>query len=394
MLTRVVAGAVVAAVCGVSAAQGPPAARVRFDEVRQESVERQRQVTGQLRASRAAQAASREEGRVVEVVVDVGDLVEAGQPLVRLDDTIVRLELVQIEAELEALERTVEEEHALAAQAELDVQRLERAVTQGGVSSTELENAESQLAAARARASRAEADVAASRATRARVAQRLEDMVVSAPFGGSVVAKLTEVGEWVDVGAAVAEIVELSPIDAWLEVPERYIAQVQRGATISVRVESVDVTAPSEEVAVVARANELARTFPVRVRLANPEGVLKPGMSVSAELPTGVNESVLTVSKDALLRDDAGTFVYFDAGGMAMPARVERLWGAGDRVVVRSDMLRAGMRVVTEGNERMFPSQPLIDIDAAPTAEGEAGGHGRPASASAEGSGDPARKGG
>jgi len=232
------------------------------------------------------------------------------------------------------------------------------------VSPTELEDARITQAAALARAARAEADVAATAAVRARVVQRIGDAEVRAPFAGSVVAKLTEVGEWIDVGEAVVEIVQLDPIDAWLEVPEGDVDDLDRVPTVMIDVEPVGRTVSGSDVAIVARANELARTFPVRVRVPNTDGVLKPGMSVSAQIPTGENESVTTVHKDALLRDDAGTFVFFDAEGVAMPARVERLWGSGDRVVIRSAMLRAGMRVVTEGNERMFPGQPLIDIDA------------------------------
>jgi RND family efflux transporter MFP subunit len=364
----------VAVMQSVAIGQGPPPARVRLDEVREQVVERQRQVTGQLRASRGAQAASREEGRVEAVLVDVGDAVAAGQPMVRLDGTLMRLELAKIDADIEALERTVDEAAALSTQAELQVTRRERAVREGGVSATELEDARTALAAAAARAARAEADVTAARSTRDRIRQRIEDLEVRAPFAGSVVAKLVEVGEWIDTGDAVVELVELDPIDAWLEVPERYIDDVESASSIEVVVESLGVSVVGAEVAIVAQANELSRTFPVRVRVPNVSGALKPGMSVSAMIPTGLRENAVTVRKDALLRDDAGTFVYFDAGGMAMAARVERLWGVGDRVVIRSDALRPGMKVVIEGNERMYPTQPIVDIDAPPAAPGGGGG--------------------
>ena len=347
-------------------AQGPPASRVRFDAVREQTVERQREVTGQLRASRASMAASREQGRVIEMLVDVGDRVEVGQPLARLDAALLQLDLKRAEADLVALERSVDEFRSLSDQAALEVARRERAKTEGGISEMELEDARIGEAAANARAARAEADAASARASLAQLQQRISDTVIVAPFAGSVVAKLTEVGEWIDQGEAVVEVVQLDPIDAWLEVPERYIDDAGRASAITVEVESLGVTVEGSEVAIVARADELARTFPVRVRVPNPKGELKPGMSASASLPTGIDETVVTVHKDALLRDDAGTFVFFDAGGMAMPIRVERLWGVGDRVVVRAEALRPGMKVVIEGNERMYPSQPIVDMDAPP----------------------------
>jgi hypothetical protein len=54
--------------------------------------------------------------------------------------------------------------------------------------------------------------------------------------------------------------------------------------------------------------------------------------------------------------------VYFSADGVAAIARVEVLFGAGDRVAVRSDQLKPGMDVVVVGNERLFPGQPLAPI--------------------------------
>ena len=52
----------------------------------------------------------------------------------------------------------------------------------------------------------------------------------------------------------------------------------------------------------------------------------------------------------------------FDAGGVAAVAPVQVEFAAGDRMVIREGALRPGMRVVVEGNERIFPGQPLIEL--------------------------------
>lgn len=83
-------------------------------------------------------------------------------------------------------------------------------------------------------------------------------------------------------------------------------------------------------------------------------------MSVLGRVPTGAMDPVMTVAKDAILRDDAGAFLYFDAGGVAAVARLEIRYAVGERIVVRSGRLSEGVGTVVEGNERVFPGQPLL----------------------------------
>jgi len=77
-----------------------------------------------------------------------------------------------------------------------------------------------------------------------------------------------------------------------------------------------------------------SRLFPIRVAIPNPGELAQPGMTVVGMVPVGRKMPRLTIHKDAILRDDAGEFVYFDAGGMAMPARVRTRFSIGDRVVI------------------------------------------------------------
>ncbi|MEL7484888.1 MAG: hypothetical protein AAFN41_11100, partial [Planctomycetota bacterium] len=91
------------------------------------------------------------------------------------------------------------------------------------------------------------------------------------------------------------------------------------------------------------------------------------------------------VHKDAILRNDAGEFVYTAGpnprgeGLVAMPMQISRLFAVGGRVAIRRGGLSEGTQVVIEGNERMFPMQPLMV-----QGEGSSGGPSNQASASGE----------
>ncbi len=357
-----------------------PPAKVQLDEVRLETVEQMRRVTGELRAQRRSRLATQAQGLVVLLDVQEGDAVQAGQVIARLDSEEVELELARQQAELNALEATVLEREALAERAGKELERVQRLREAASASAQELDDAMLEDAAARARLERARADVVtASRAVDV-LAKRVRDMEVKAPFDGKVVSLATEVGQWVGEGDAVLEMYDAASIEAWIDVPERFIGRVSSAGSddappVRVIVAAAEASLPGAIIQIVPSADTLSRLFPVRVRVEN-DGLLQPGMSVVAEVPTGAAVPTLTVHKDAILRNDAGEFVYvagpsqFGEGLAAMPMQISRLFAVGDRVAIRPGGLSEGTQVVIEGNERMFPTQPLIVTGGAPPTEG------------------------
>lgn len=359
----VLASAVVVLGCGWVRAQpqgGPPPAMVVVDAVRLETVEQQREVTGSLLALRRAVLASQEAGLVVELSFQDGDAVKAGQVIAALHDVRARLEVDRRAAEAEARQAAVNERTVDAERAERDLARMEEMRSRGAGNEKEYDNAQTLRATAAARLAQARAELDAARADLRLARQSLEDMSIEAPFDGVIVSKRTEVGQWIERGGPIAEVVALDTIEARLDVPERYIERLDlSGGRVSVRVSGWRDAIEGTVIAVVPDADPRSRLFPVRVALANRAGRLRPGMSVVGYVPTGTNEPTLTVHKDAVLRNEAGEFVYYSAGGVAAVAPIQRMFAVGDRVAIRPGRLQPGDLVVVEGNERMFPGQPL-----------------------------------
>lgn len=361
-------------------AQGPPPARVRVEPLKMMEVEQRRSVTGDLRASARSRVATQIAGRVLELLVDVGDEVERGEVIARLDSELLEIDLARALAEMRASEATVEERRASIRLAEFDVERLTLLSESQGATVRELEDARARLDAENARLAVARADLAAAEADVARIRKRISDTEVTAPFDGQVIAKATEVGEWLGEGGEVVEMVSIETIDAYLDVPEQFVGPLQRVGvsaddrpTVSIRIDAIGAVVESADIVVIGDGNRLARTFPVRVRITNPDRDMKPGMSVTGSVPTGERMMALTMSKDAVIRNDAGTIAYYDNGGSAAVRPVQLVFAIGDRYVIReSGGWSTESRVVIEGNERLFPSQPLNivnDADSAPAAD-------------------------
>jgi len=337
-----------------------PTASVVVEPAALRPVEQWRRVTGELRAPSRARLAVQEQGLVTEVAIRAGDEVEQGQVLVKLDDERAVIAVDRVKAERDASKAIVEQRVAELDLAEADLARLERVATSVSTAPGELDDTRTAAHAAKARLAQAEADLAVVEADLRLAERRLSDMTIVAPFEGQVTERSVDVGEWVSEGDPIAEILALDPLEAWLDVPERYIERLSRSAgSIRVRIDALEEEREAVSVSIIPLAEMRSRLFPVRVELANPDERMRPGMTVAGLVPTGSVEPSLLVHKDAIRRDDAGAFVYFDGAGVAAVARVQTLFAVGDHIAIRQGALPPDANVVVEGNERLFPGQPL-----------------------------------
>lgn len=354
--------AIAAATLGAAA---QPAANVRLDAVREEVVAQRRDATGQIVTLRRSVVATQEPGLVLEMDLELGDTVEAGEIIARLDDDRARLEVQRWEARIEADNALVEQREAEKDRAERDLGRIQQLATRASAGESELDQARTEVQSRKAQLSEARATLRTSQAELALAKRTLEDMTIRAPFDGRVVSKLTEAGQWVGQGDGLVTIVSLTQLEARADIPERSVGALQVGdGVIELKIPALDKRLSGQLIRIVPEADSLSRLFPIRIRVEDPEGRLRPGMSLTAVVPTGESGPALTISEDAILRNAAGEYVYFDAGGTAQIAPITRLFAANGRVAVRSQVLRPGMLLVVEGNERMFPTQALNVLNA------------------------------
>ncbi|MFG0306883.1 MAG: efflux RND transporter periplasmic adaptor subunit [Phycisphaerales bacterium JB040] len=367
---------IVGATSAVSVAQqgGPPPANVRLGEVRLETLAERREVTGDVGARLRATLAGQQPGLVVSLTVEGGDRVEQGQVLARLDDVVAQREAERARAMVESARAVVARREAELAEAENDLGRARELDAQGSSSVGELEAAQTMVQVARAQLQEARAEVLSAEADLGVAEKRLADMTIRAPFAGSVVSKRTEVGEWLGLGDPVVELVADDLLEALIDVPESVVGRLQVDDPVSVTVRALESQIEGRIIGVLPEADELSRLFRVRIEIPAYVGELhvRPGMSVTAQIPTSRTRDVLTLPKDAVMRGPTGEHVFYDAGGVSGLAPILVLFATGDRVAVRSEALEAGVSVVVQGNERMFPGQPLNVLPDRVTADGGA----------------------
>lgn len=353
----------------VATAQRAPAP-VRVDAVRLEPVRERRMVTGEIRAVHRAKVASQEAGILEELLVTEGDRVSKGQPLARIDSSRLSISLTGRQADLRAARALATQRQADLRMIKRDVKSIERAVRNGAANQKELLDAQSDASGAEAALAEAQSRAASIEAAIELLQARLEDMTIRAPFEGVVVSRNVEVGEWLDGGDEVVEILSIDPLEAWLDVPQQLLgAALANNSKIEILDTRTGRLIASERGRVIPLVDERARTFSLVVTVANDAGDIAPGVAVSGSAPTGEVVDRLTIDRDAILRNESGPYVYVLRKGapggpdLAHIAAITPLFDFEGRLVIGFGALQAGDRIVVEGNERLRPAAPVVAID-------------------------------
>lgn len=345
---------ILAALCA-QVAEAQRSAPVELAHAERRTIVEALKLTGTLTSPKTSRLSSEVQGRVVEIKVDVGDHVQAGDILLRLDDELVRLDLAQaLAAEHESKAALADAERRLREARELLDKRV-------------FPESETRSLAAQADRDRAVRERRA--AERARVAALVERHTLKAPFTGVIAARNADLGERVDPGSIVLQLVAVDRLQLDLQVPQRYFRRVGLGTPVSVQVDALPGETFNTSVArLVPVSDPNARTFLVRAYLDNSAEHMTPGMSVRGVLNIGTGRDGIVVPRDALIRYPDGRIIVWAVDGQGEQRTVsERLVKTGlafDGVVEIKDGLSAGEPVVVRGNESLQQGQTVRIADA------------------------------
>jgi len=327
-----------------AAAQGQRPSPVRYTEAREQSVRRAIVLPGSVESRVESVVAAEVSALVVELVAREGDTVEKGAPLVRLRTTT-------FEIRQQAAEAQHKEAEARMRLAERNLERARELFAAKVISQQQLDDASFEFTAWQGRVEQLQASITGIKLDLARC-------TIRAPFAGVVTRERTEVGEWLGEGDPVMEMVSLDELEVRVEAPERYFRLLHVGGRATVSFESL----PGLEVAgsisaLIPRADPQARSFPVKVRVANREGRIGVGMLAQVAFAGGESYRATLVPKDAVIQRGPEQFVYLLNGDNTVSmVTVETGAGVGAWIAVEGG-LQPGQKVVTRGNERLQPGQ-------------------------------------
>lgn len=218
----------------------------------------------------------------------------------------------------------------------------------------------------------AKADVDAARA-------RQGDRVIRAPFSGVVGLSDIAPGALINPGAAIVTLDDLSMIRVDFPVPERYIAGLHEGQSITATVDAFPGETITGRIATLdTRVDETTRAMTARAEFPNPGQRLKPGMLFRVAIARGQRQTTAAPESALSVEGDA-SFVYLvaDRDGQTVAEQRPVVTGARhDGFVELREGVAAGDRIVADGLNKVTPGQP-IEVAGASRA-GQGGGAGRP----------------
>lgn len=280
--------------------------------------------TGNLQPTNQVDVGSELSGTVTEVNVDNNDRVAKGQVLARLDTSRLRDSINQSKAALASAQAGVMQAQATARQSRANLARLEEVYRLSGgkvPSATELDTARADNARAIAGVRTAEAQVAQARAQLSSDETQFSKASIVSPVNGVVLSRQIEPGQTVaaSLNAPVLfQIAEdLSAMRLEVKVDEADVGQVQKGQratfqvdafpgrTFPATIERVDLganatnTSSSSSSASASSASSVV-AYVARLTVANPDELLRPGMTATADIVTTEKNGVLLVPNAAL----------------------------------------------------------------------------------------------
>lgn len=233
-------------------------------------------------------------GELRQLLVQEGSPVRKGQVLARLDGDRLRLEAAQSRAQLAKLER--------------DYQRNVELQRRGLVAASAFENLRYEVEAARA-----SYDLAA---------LQLSYADIRAPLDGVVAERYVKAGNTLAPNDKVVRIADLSPLVAYVHVPEREMRKLRVGQTASARVDA----AGGEFKSVIRRISPVVDsatgTFKVMLELVDPANQLRPGMFARIDIVHERRENVVRIPRAAILEDDGTPRVFVVQQGKARSREV------------------------------------------------------------------------
>lgn len=280
-------------------------------------------------------------------LLDDGAISAQAFDTVKTQYTVAQAQYKSAQQQLSLIQEGGRAEDVTAAQKQVDMARESLRTAQANQSQNLLRKEDIKQAQAGVRQAKAAVDLAR---------QQLSYTVIASPISGDLASRLTDPGQVVAPGQALADVVNLGSVYFKGDVSETAIGSVRKGDSVTVTIDALPGREFSGRVMEIYPAGSTtSRNFPVRIGIDQADHTIKPGMFARGAITTGVSRGVLLVPKDAIdLRK--GTQSVFTVGADKKARRhivkVVRENHEAVQIEMPSD-LKDGDVVVTHGRQNL-----------------------------------------
>jgi RND family efflux transporter MFP subunit len=288
---------------GGEQASGPDMAAVVANPIERGSMVVRRRYPGEL-FSDAVELGSRVGGRIEQVHVRIGDHVDAGQPVAKIDDELLARQLRELRAMLRARRAAARSSEVSASAAQREFDRAQELWQQGATSKQELDTLETELRLREAGSASAIAQAEQAQATIAVLEESLADSEIRAPFAGVVARRDVDPGAFVDAGQSIVRIVAEAPLRVRFRVPEHELGDIHEGLRFELETRMDVAEPPHGEITRLAGEVTPADRSMLIEGVVDPHESLRPGMYADIRLDLRSLEALIIPDVALLERVD------------------------------------------------------------------------------------------
>ena len=280
----------------------------------------------------------------IDAVIKALPFEEGG--VIKRHDLIAQLDDVQLAAEVARAE-------ALRAQSKSTFDRVKNVVDQGAGAPQDLDDAAAGLKVAEANL-----DVARARIAKTRII---------APFDGIIGARRVSVGTFLRAGQTITEMANIDEIRVTFSAPERFLDQLNRGATVTVSSPAFPGNNLAGHIAVIEpMIDQTTRSARIVARVQNVGRRFRPGMSANVSAVLSERTNALTIPNEAVFGSGNQTFV-FAVKADSTVTRIALVLGTRSADIVEVlEGLRPGMQVVRAGHQKLYDGGKVLPMMSQP----------------------------
>jgi membrane fusion protein (multidrug efflux system) len=309
---------------------------------------------GTVEAQRGVTLAPQVAGRVEAILFESGTWVKAGQTIVKLDDSTERAQLQAATADLRLKDLNLIRARELAERGNMAQANLDTAIAQRDQAAAQVELIRAQI----------------------------NQKTIIAPFGGRLGIRQINLGQYLAAGAAMVTLQSVDPIFVNFTLPEREIPRLKVGQEVSVTIEGLKGRVFTGKITSLdAKVDEATRNLLVQATFENKDGALVPGVFARLTVKLSEERDVVSVPETSVTFSLYGDSVYAvverkDKVGKVVTGPDGKPQLTHERRFVRvaerrngqaglSEGVKAGERIVTSGQTRLFPGSAVV-IDERP----------------------------
>jgi RND family efflux transporter MFP subunit len=302
------------------------AINVQADTLQIENVNAEISRSGTFEPNKETKISAEIQGKINDVLVDVGSYVNKGQSLIQLDNSLLKLQLQTIEVQIEGLEADVNRYTILAKADAIQGVQLEKSIL--GLKSAKVQ--------------------------KATLVEQINKTTIKAPFNGVVTAKLSEEGAFAAPGVPLLQITDITNLKFTVNVPENDLRQFKLNQSYSLSVDAYSEISLAGKATMIGSKANVGSSFPIQFSVNNTSDLkIKSGMFGKVNLKNDIQKKGIIISSFVIVGSENQPQVYLIKNGKAVLQNITISKKIQNKSVVSSG-LKTGDAIVTNGFISLF----------------------------------------